>query len=245
MKFTKLFSFLTAVVFSAGFVLPASAAETAFTALRVIQSQRSAALVASLAEIRGERGGHQPDVWIFLFNDPGARGGVREITVQKGAITSERTPLRGFSGVGDLPRLRGDNLKIDSNTAFRLVNAAAAKQGLGFHWLDYTLRPDSETAAPLWVLDLIDYLGVRVGTMMLSAESGKTIRALSVTRSDEIQNATVSTPVAPQQEQMGGFLGEVRDVSKKVNNTMRKGTLNVIGGVEEWLTGERTIGLED
>lgn len=207
----------------------------------MVKHERGARLTDALVEMRGLRGGPQPSSWTLLFNDPTARGGVREIVVQDGAIASERTPLRGFSGVGDLPAISSARWKINSPAVFQTANSAAVRGKLGFHWLDYTLRADADTGTPLWILDLINYMGVRVGSMTVSGETGTVLRPLTTTDSGA---SAATVPTAPERER-GGLIGGVERLGKNVGTTVWRGTLNVVGVAEEWITGERTIGLEE
>lgn len=221
------------------------AQQQAFQAMDSLRSVRGPQSLDSLVEVRGVRGGPEPDIWVFLLNDPSARGGIREITVQRGQVVSERTPLRGFSGIGDLPAIPATRLKIDSRAAFQIANREAAKKQMGFHWLDYTLRSDAELGVPIWVLDLIDYLGVPVGSLTLSAETGTVLRALTPSPDSFAQTATTYPTKISDEQNDGGVIGKVQRTREKVTNSVRRGALDVIGAVEEWLTGERTIGMEE
>lgn len=231
----------------AGFLLLASipagwAGETALAAMRALQEKRPE-LMPTLVEIEGARGATQPDSWTFLFQDPTARGGVRELIVQNGAILSERTPLGGYSGVGDLPLMAADRLNLDSNGAFQLANQEATRLGAGFHWVNYTLRADSTGRGAVWNLELIDYLGVPVGHVLVSAESSKVIEPLKL--APGVEQAVVPPRSDSGEGPRGGAIGAVEDFGVRTGRTIRRGTLNVIGSVEEWLTGDRTIGLEE
>ncbi len=222
---------------------PSFGAGTAYEALRAVKTDRGNDFLKGLVEVRGTRGEPQPSSWTLLFNAPDARGGVREIVVQNGQILSERTPVRGFSGIGDLPTLPYDRLNIDSDGVFRLVNAEAAKQGAGFHWVDYTLRGSTDGKGAIWSVELIDYLGAPVGNMQISAENLRVVRGLQIEPDAVVNQATV--PPRPSSSPRGGAIGRVEEFGKSTSNKVRRGTLNVIGSVEEWLTGERTIGTEE
>jgi hypothetical protein len=212
------------------------AGDQAYTAVKVIRNERGDELLARLVEMKGARGGPQPDSWTLLFNDPEARGGVREIVVATGSILSERTPLSGFSGVGELPVIPISRLGIDSDGAFQIVNRRASQAGLGFHWIDYTLRMDEEKNMPIWVVDLVDYQGISVGTMTLSAENGSVVSALRV-----FEDGSPEKTTAPTSTPRGGAIGRVEETAKRTSDSVRRGTLRIIGNVEEWLTGNRTV----
>jgi hypothetical protein len=216
--------------------------ETAYAAMRALKQQRPE-LMSKLVEIEGARGAIQPDSWTFLFQDPTARGGVRELILQNGAILSERTPLRGYGGVGDLPLIAVDRLNLDSGGAFQLANQEANRLGVGFHWVNYTLRADAGGRGALWNLELIDYLGVPVGHMLVSAETLKIVQPLKL--APGVGPAVVPPRSTASDAPRGGVIGAVEDFGVRASRTVRRTTLNVIGSVEEWLTGDRTIGLEE
>jgi len=236
MKLLVIFAFIV------GLSGAALAGDPAYSAVKTVRATKGDAILDRLVEMRGARGGPQPDSWVLLFNDAEARGGVREIVVAAGAISSERTPLTGFSGVGDLPVLTLASLSVDSDGAFRIANRAAASTGLGFHWLDYVLRTDATNGQPIWVVELIDYQGAKVGAITVSASTGKVVTPLRVigTPGDEPVSQAEASPTP-----WGGMIGQVGGTAKKTSDSVRRGTLRVIGNVEEWLTGQRTVGPED
>lgn len=244
----------------------ASAQETAYAAMRVVKAAKGDDSLAKLVEVRGKEGGPQPEAWVLLFNDPAARGGVREIVVQDGAILSERTPLSGFSGVGDLPVLPSARLNLDSDGAFRIANEEAKREGVGFHWVNYTLRFDAATGeGPLWVLDLVDIAGVSAGSVVISAETLGIVRGLRAT-SAPITATQPSAPLPPPAtarneleaspstpEPRGGILGTAQqfgtNLGMRVWNTaestaerVRDTTESTTGRVREIVTGEPAEG---
>lgn len=234
MKYWGVGFFAVLFVVTAGF---ASAQETAYAAMRVVSAAKGFGMLEKLVEVQGKDGGPQPESWTLLFNDPSARGGVREIVVQDGAIVSERTPLGGFSGVGDLPVLPTSRLNLDSDGAFRLAEQEAKRMGIGFHWLNYTLRFDEMDAkGPLWILQLIDYLGENVGTVVINAETLQIVQGLDKTRAlysngfsqqldaQESTNASHGSDSEPR----GGILGVAEqfgtNFGMRAQNTAKRAT---------------------
>lgn len=226
---------------------PLFSAETAYKALGVARAKLSDSGLRNLIELKGERGGDQPQAWTLLFNDPSARGGIREVVVSNGEITSERTPLGGFSGTGSLPTIQLNRLNLDSNKAFQIANQAAITANVGFHWVNYTMRADVDNTMPIWVVELVDYMGAPVGTIYISAETG------TVTRRLQLESGREAATQASSGSATGGAIGEVENFTKRTAtgvknvtvgtaNTVKDGTLRVVGNVQEWLTGSRTIG---
>jgi hypothetical protein len=209
----------------------APAQQTGFSALFIAGKSSPG---SQLVEITGDRGSPQPQEWKFFYLDPSARGGVREITIANRAVLSERTPLRGFSDLGTRNPIALGSLKVDSDRAFEIANAEAVKRRIGFHWVDYTLRVGGD-GSPRWTLRLLDNLGVTLGSLEISAESGAVVSPLSVSTVSPTASATPRPPI-------GGVIGTVRDVSIGVGQTISNTVLRTIGTGQEILTGERTIG---
>jgi hypothetical protein len=227
----------------------AATAQTAQTAISVIEKEKGAAFVENLIEIKGARGEPQPPSWTFRFNEPAARGGLREIVVQGGQILSERTPVRGFGGTGDLPTLPVKLINLDTRAVFNLANQAAIRQGLGFHWLDYALRPDVQTSQPVWYLTFIDVFGARVGDMSVDAKSLRILQPLTLDPGATAGRENASHPSGAQhtgeEPATGGAIGQTFDFIWRTRRSVHNAIFGGIGAAQEWLTGTRTIGTEE
>jgi len=236
--------FLIPLFFGSALVLPA---QTAASALAVIEKEKGPTFVDNLFEVKGQRGEPQPQAWTFRFNDPAARGGLREIVVQGGQILSERTPVRGFGGTGDLPTLKAKTLNLDSRAVFQTANQAAVRQGLGFHWLDYALRPDVQSGQPVWFLTFIDVFGARAGDIGLDGRTLKVVEPLRLDPGVSTGLGTVGSSSPTHGEADAGFtpggaIGKSVDFIFATRRTVHRAIFGSIGAVQEWLTGERTIG---
>ncbi len=155
-----------------------AAAETAYEALQVIKADRGDAILQELVEARGDSGAPQPQSWTIAMIDPSARKGVREFVISNGAIQSERTPVRGYEGLNRLPPINFTRLNLDSDGAFAVAEKEAQRQKVGFNSVDYSLRTEISSGSPIWVVRLFDYMGAPVGTLEVSAESGKLSQSL-------------------------------------------------------------------
>ena len=174
----RLLSLLT-FLFLLEFLKPSlSAAETALSAIQALRDASRPELLAGLAEVKGEHGEPQPGEWVLLCNDPTAQGGVRELSVSNHKIVSERTPLNGFGGEGDLPHLDLAHVTVDSGVIFTTANHEAVAHHVGFDAIDYVLRIDAVSGGPLWIVHLYNAAGTLVGTMQFSAETGAVIKSL-------------------------------------------------------------------
>ncbi len=239
----------------------AASAATAYEALQTIKATRGDTILNQLVEARGESGQPQPQSWTIMMNDSSARGGIREFVVSGGQILSERTPVRGFGGQRDFPALNFSRLNLDSDGAFDIIEKQATARQLAFNSVDYTLRTDEASGAPLWVIRVYDYMGAPVGRMQISAENGEVVETLTVDPDARAAGAPVPPPSAEDnvppppppvrqqtsssREPMGGVIGVVERTGRNVGERVKDTTLNVVGTVQEVLTGRRTVGEDD
>src|SRR5262245_45401274 len=115
---------------------------TAYEAMRTVGLQLNRDYVDHVISVTGTNGSPPPETWKILIDDPKARGGVREVEVENGKITSERTPLRS-SVQGSLGKtIDTSKLNLDSSGAYTLAQQTAQKSHITFANADYTLRSD-------------------------------------------------------------------------------------------------------
>jgi hypothetical protein len=148
--------------------LTLSAAETAYNALRVVGKQNGADVLNRVVEVRGRSGTPAPASWKIVLNDPGARGGIRELEVQAGKIVSERTPVTRTTGTP----IDFNQLNLDSEGALTVVNQETQKARLTFDRLDYILQAGS--SGPVWHLEVYEH-GDKIGYLDISADNGGVI----------------------------------------------------------------------
>ncbi len=151
----------------------AYAQDTAYQALRTLGSSRDQALLNRVVEVRGRNGSPQPDTWLIVIDDPKARGGVREVEISGGRVTSERTPVQAYSGSTTDSIMDMSLLNLDSQGAFTVAEDEARAAGVSFDAVDYVLRRDENTGGPTWILQLLDRSERGVGTIRISAGDGK------------------------------------------------------------------------
>jgi hypothetical protein len=160
------------------FAVAAQAADTAYTALRIIGKQNGSAVLDRVVEVRGRAGAPHPEVWKIVIDDPRARGGIREVEVQRGRIIGERMPT-----ARPLNRpMNFNQLNLDSEGAFTIANQEAQKAGVPFQRVDYTLKSGNGSGAPVWQLELLDDRAHRLGTFQIAADSGAILRQELVAR---------------------------------------------------------------
>jgi len=213
------------------------------TAFRALFAAQKAAPGADLVEISGQRGATQPQDWTFYFKDPAARGGVREVVVSRGSVDSVRTPLRGYAGMASMPGVTLTQLNYDSDRAFDIANRQASAARIGFHWIDYRLRANPD-GSPVWVLALIDRMGVNVGELEISANDGSVNGSIRPGRRSPVSDDDDDDEDDDysQRPPVGGLIGDVRDLGVDIGRGVSGIVLNAVGGAQEIFTGERTIG---
>jgi hypothetical protein len=146
----------------------AQAADTAYSALRVIGKRDGQEVLNHVLELRGRSGAPHPAVWKVIIDEPRARGGVREIEVQKGKIIGERTPTSNSVG----RPMNFNQLNLDSEGAFTIANQEAQKTNVQFDRVDYMLKSGTNGGAPVWELELFDSRNARLGSLTIAADSG-------------------------------------------------------------------------
>lgn len=152
--------------------LVAIASDTAYSALRIIGKRDGQESLNRVIELRGRSGMPQPAAWKVIIDEPRARGGVREIEVQRGKVSAERTPTTRSPGAP----MNFNQLNLDSEGAFTVANQEAQKAGVPFDHVDYLLRSGTGGGAPVWTLELFDGKNGRMGFIEIAADSGSVLQ---------------------------------------------------------------------
>ena len=153
--------------------LAAHAQDTAYTALRVVGRSQGRGALDRVLELRGRAGSPQPAVWKITLDEPRARGGVREIEVQRGKIISERAPAAGRTAGTPM---NFSQLNLDSDGAFTVANQEAQKAAAPFDHVDYLLRSGTGGGAPVWHIELSDSKLGPAGSIDVAADTGTILR---------------------------------------------------------------------
>jgi hypothetical protein len=168
------FVLLLAGVLAPGFVL---AQDTAYKALRAVGTKRGEKALSQVTSLVGKLGRPQPVDWRVILDDPTARGGVRELDIVSGQISSERTPAQP-AAQGSRP-IDLTKLNLDSDGAFQAAEREAKRNQVGFDSVNYRLAVEGASHEPVWTLELYDYEQRSVGTVRLAAGSGTLLGASS------------------------------------------------------------------
>ena len=146
--------------------LAAHAADTAYTAIRVVAKKVGDEALGRVVELRGKGGSPEPQVWKVVLADDRARGGVHEYEVQRGKISGDRTPSGGRPGIP----LDLNKVNIDSDGAFTIVNQETQKAHVPFDRVDYFLTNTGRVA--MWHLEIFDGRNGKVGSLDIAADTG-------------------------------------------------------------------------
>jgi hypothetical protein len=191
-----------------GFV---SAQETAYKALRTVGAQRGEKALNQVVAIVGESGRPQPVAWRVTLDDPGARGGERELDVVSGRISSERTPARSpASGIRPIDLTK---LNLDSDAAFRAAEQEARRNQVGFDCMNYRLSVDAASGQAVWTLVMLDYEQRPVGTVRIAASNGTLLSAGNWVSEGQV----VHGPTARQHSDAEALAGPPAPANRDVN----------------------------
>jgi hypothetical protein len=180
---------------------------TAYEALRVVGSKLGRASVNHVISVTGVNGNPQPASWKVLLEDRHAPGGVREIDVADGRITSERTPTRSVVGSSEGATIKTARLNLDSSGAYAVASHTADRSHAEFDNISYTLRTD-ERGDPVWIITLHGRSGQPVGTVFIGANRGTVTRTEGMFSGATMQD--VQTDQEPAPESGGGIIGNAR-----------------------------------
>lgn len=148
---------------------------TAYEALRVVGNKLNRDYVNHVISVTGVRGNPQPNTWKILVEDARARGGVREIEVERGRIVSERTPVRTVVGSAEGATINTTRLNLDSSGAYQVASHTAEKSNTLFSTASYTLRTN-EHGDPVWIVTLNGDSGRPVGAIHINCNRGNVVR---------------------------------------------------------------------
>jgi hypothetical protein len=192
-------------------VTPALADEhpTAYEALRAVGTKFSRDSVNRIISVTGVDGTPQPETWKVLMEDPRARGGVREIEVTDGRISSERTPVRTIVGSTEGATIKTTRLNLDSSGAFTVASRTADKSNARFATVSYTLRTD-ERGDPVWIITLQNRSSRPVGTIYIGANRGNVTRTEGMFAGATMEDVETDRESERDREDEGGIIGTTK-----------------------------------
>jgi hypothetical protein len=182
---------------------------TAYEALRAVGTKFSRDSVNRIISVTGVDGTPQPETWKILMEDRRARGGVREIEVTDGQISSERTPVRTIVGSTEGATIKTTRLNLDSSGAFAVANRTADKSNARFARVSYTLRTD-ERGDPVWIITLQSRSSRPVGTIYIGANRGNVTRTEGMFAGATMEDVETDREPERDTEDEGGIIGTAK-----------------------------------
>ena len=217
-------------------VLAASAWAAGGTAYMAVKAaQKSTDSSADLVEVAGDRGEPQPQEWKVVLRDPGARGGIREI-VASGDVMFRREPCEAIDcrPTGDST----DPLDLDSTAHSRSPISRPSQKKLA-------LAAGLRCERGRWRLlgPSLNGMGRRSALFKSRPKMELCSRRLNglPPPTESTERFTDSQPGRT----VGGFVGRVGGTLGGIANGVKNTTLRTVGTVQEFFTGERTIGPRD
>jgi len=153
----------------------AQANPTAYDALRTVGNQVNRDFVNRVVSVTGVDGNPQPSTWRILIDDPNARGGIREVEVTDGRITSNRVSSRQVTGTPQGATVNPARLNLDSSGAYEVASRTADSSHVPFALVSYTLRTN-ERGDATWIVTLQNQNRRPVGTIHIGANKGTVTR---------------------------------------------------------------------
>ena len=148
---------------------------TAYDALRTVGNQVNRDFVNRVVSATGVDGNPQPSTWRILIDDANARGGIREVEVTDGRISSNRVSSRNVAGTSQGATINPARLNLDSSGAYEVASRTADSSHVPFSFVNYTLRTN-ERGDATWVLTLQNQNRRPVGTIYIGANKGTVTR---------------------------------------------------------------------
>ena len=161
---------LLAAVFAVGGPVVAQTADKAVT---VLQTQYGRAYGSRMVAITGVDGQHQPKDWHLFAFDLKQPNLISHFVVRGGKIVHAAKLDAERSKAWAAPVLSWGEVKITSEAAFKLADAAARTATVGFDSLDYRLMNDRTSGRPVYQLELKDAGKRVVGNLKIDAINGR------------------------------------------------------------------------
>ena len=148
---------------------------TAYDALRTVGNQVNRDFVSRVVSVTGADGNPQPATWRILIDDPNTRGGIREVEVTDGRITSNHVSSRNVAGTSQGATINPARLNLDSSGAYEVASRTADSSHVPFALVSYTLHTN-ERGDATWIVTLQNQNRRPVGTIYIGANKGTVTR---------------------------------------------------------------------
>ncbi len=142
--------------------------ETALAALKVLPKGAA----RHLARIEARDGSPIPERWHILVHDEQAENGLREYVVAKGELAASREISQFAESLKPEDVIGAAAIRIDSDRAARKAQRYAEANNAEVAAMNYELRKDPTTGAPVWKVTCVNALGTPGGAVTVAATEG-------------------------------------------------------------------------
>ena len=150
-------------------LLPASAAQTALDALKMLPKGAE----KNLALIEAREGTPTPERWHILVHDAKSENGLREFVVADGKLVANRTLSQFAETLTTNDVIGADAVRFNSDVLSALAAKYAVSNNVRISSMNYELRKENEL--PVWRVDCLDARGQKVGALSVAADNGKIV----------------------------------------------------------------------
>ena len=144
---------------------------SALEALKLLPPEKA----GSLARIEGREGAPGPERWHLIVYDPTQENAVQEFVVAGNKIVATRSLSQFADTLKPEDVIGSGNIKVDSNQAFRVVQAYARTNIVNVGSMNYQLTKQDAQSAPVWKIKCISEKGQNVGLIVVAADDGRVI----------------------------------------------------------------------
>jgi hypothetical protein len=144
------------------------AGSSAKQAIETLKTAEGSEVTSNIIGLTGHFGQDQPQEWEIL-----ARRGdefAMFIVDSKSILSVSKVRAKQSKPIST------EAVRVDSPKAFRIAEKSAKTASISFDSLSYELRPRSDSPAPVWIVRLVDVLGITVGEVHIAADSGTMLR---------------------------------------------------------------------
>jgi len=188
---------------------------TAYEALRAVSAQFGRNSLNHIISVTGVNGTPQPQSWKILLEDPQGRGGVREVEVENGQVTSDHQAR--IIGTPEGGTIKTTRLNLDSSGAYAVANHTADKSNARFATVSYILRTN-ERGDPVWIVTLQNRSARPVGTIHIAANRGEVTRTEGLFAGATMEDVETEQDVEQNRDE-GGIIGNAK---ARIRETFRR-----------------------
>jgi hypothetical protein len=194
---------------------------TAYEALRVVGTQLGDGALNHIVSVTGIEGDPQPDKWKVILENPGGRGGMRELQVTDERIASDRPGGRQAAGSTEGATIDTARLNLDSNGAYAVASHTAEKSHTQFATVSYILRSD-ERGEPVWIVTLLSKSSRPVGTIHIGATAGTVRRTEGMFAGATMEDVENDYDYDEDLEEGGPFRGVRKQIKQAFRRTQEE-----------------------